>query len=152
MSERESNIVPEETYKLILAHMPFPCVDIIVATENGVLLVWRDNEPAKDQWWLPGGRVFKGETLEECALRKAREEVNLECSFKRLVHVEETIFETGPWNIPVHTVNVCALLEPIDDRIPVLDNMHSKIWWLKSLDELPLHDYVLNGIRAAQVL
>jgi ADP-ribose pyrophosphatase YjhB (NUDIX family) len=76
--------------------MPSACVDVIILSRQGVLLVWRDNEPAKDQWWLPGGWVLKGELLAECAVRKAREEVGLDCTFVRIIHVDETIFDTVP--------------------------------------------------------
>ena len=34
------------------------------------LLLLRDNEPEKDNWWFPGGRVIKGETLENAVIRK----------------------------------------------------------------------------------
>jgi 8-oxo-dGTP diphosphatase len=55
---------------------PVPTVDIIIALGGqGVLLVRRKNYPYG--WALPGGFVDYGETVEESAVREAREETSL---------------------------------------------------------------------------
>lgn len=142
--------IPAELYRQILSNMPIACVDVVIPLPQGVLLVWRNNEPAKGQWWLPGGRVLKGETLAECAARKAQEEVGLDCTFERIVHVDETIFDTGPWGIPVHSINVCALLSLSDGREPKFaGGDHSGVRWLSTITEIPLHDYVVRCLAAS---
>lgn len=75
----QANTYIEETlYQEILAKMPIPCVDLIIENSKGeILMLKRNNEPAKNQWWTPGGRVLLGETLREAALRKAQEEAGL---------------------------------------------------------------------------
>jgi ADP-ribose pyrophosphatase YjhB (NUDIX family) len=60
---------------------PVPAVDIIIEVklpsgQTGVVLIERKNPPAG--WALPGGFVEYGETLEQAAIREAREETNLE--------------------------------------------------------------------------
>jgi 8-oxo-dGTP diphosphatase len=62
---------------------PVPTVDIIIEIENGIVLIERKNEPLG--WALPGGFVDYGETLEDAAVREAREETSLEVSNLRLV-------------------------------------------------------------------
>ena len=72
-------IIPEDLYSQIRRVMPIPCVDLVVSDESGcVLLIKRKNEPARGQWWFPGGRVHYKETREAAAVRKLREECGLE--------------------------------------------------------------------------
>jgi ADP-ribose pyrophosphatase YjhB (NUDIX family) len=54
---------------------PLPTVDIIIETEKGIVLIKRRNPPYG--WALPGGFVDYGESLEEAAVRKAKEETSL---------------------------------------------------------------------------
>lgn len=59
--------------------MPIPCVDLLIENEKGkILLIKRSNEPAKGQWWFPGGRVHFKETRIAAAQRKLHEECGLQ--------------------------------------------------------------------------
>lgn len=73
-----SAYIPDPLYKQICEVMPIPCVDIVVRDKRGrVLLLKRRNEPARDQWWFPGGRVHYGEQRCSAAIRKLMEECGL---------------------------------------------------------------------------
>jgi len=64
---------------------PLPTVDIIIELEDqGVVLIKRKNPPCG--WALPGGFVDYGETLEQAAVREAKEETSLEVRLVRQFH------------------------------------------------------------------
>lgn len=66
---------------------PSLTVDILIKVDDGIVLVKRKNEPYKGRWAIPGGFVEHGETVENAALREAREETGLEVRLKNLVGV-----------------------------------------------------------------
>ena len=59
-----------------LYHNPIPTVDIIIAVEGGIVLIMRKNNPVG--WAIPGGFVDYGESLEDAAVREAKEETSLD--------------------------------------------------------------------------
>jgi 8-oxo-dGTP diphosphatase len=64
---------------------PIPTVDLIIELkERGIVLIQRKNPPPG--WALPGGYVDYGESLEEAAVREAREETSLDVKLVRQFH------------------------------------------------------------------
>ena len=69
---------------------PFPTVDIIIKIKDngnykGIVLIFRKNEPRK--WAIPGGFVDYGESVEDAAVREAKEETGLDIKNLRQFHV-----------------------------------------------------------------
>lgn len=124
------NFIPEPEYRRIQEVMPILCVDLVIRQGDYFLLVRRANEPAKGQWWLPGGRVRKGEALTDAALRIAREETGLESEVEASLGLYETQFPTGPFGIPVHTVNACYRLRAKPGQLIRLDRHHTAFRWV----------------------
>ena len=64
---------------------PIPTVDIIIEIESkGIVLIKRKNPPFG--WALPGGFVDYGESLEEGAVREAKEETDLDVKLTEQFH------------------------------------------------------------------
>ena len=63
---------------------PYPTVDIIIEIKDGIILIERKNPPYG--WALPGGFVDWGESLEDAALREAKEETSLDVKLVRQFH------------------------------------------------------------------
>ena len=53
--------------------------------------------------------------MRETARRKAREEVGIDCHIGPIIHTAETIFPDGPGGIPVHSINSCFLVYPVEE-------------------------------------
>jgi len=86
-------LIEEKLYHAIRASLPIACVDLLLIHENRYLLLKRLHAPAKDQWWFPGGRIFKDETITEACRRKGREELGLDLDMGEIVSVEESIHQ-----------------------------------------------------------
>lgn len=113
--------------------MPIVCVDIILSYDNHILLIRRNNHPAKNQWWFPGGRIYKGETIAQASIRKAKDELGLDCKFNKILGLKETYFEREEdMAFDIHTINITVELELIDDYEPllILDKDHSDYKWI----------------------
>lgn len=72
--------------------MDIPCVtltaDIIIEYEDGsIVLIKRKYDPFKGQWALPGGILEGEETIEETAVREAKEETGLDVKLQGIVGV-----------------------------------------------------------------
>jgi len=68
---------------------PIPTVDIIIEVQRedgkeGIVLIKRKNPP--HGWAIPGGFVDYGESLEEAAVREAKEETSLDVQLKTQFH------------------------------------------------------------------
>lgn len=108
--------------------MPIVCVDIVLSCENKIFLVKRAQEPQKDQWWFPGGRLLRGETLSNAALRITKLETGLPAKNPTHLGFGETMFKTDPFghNKGTHTVNFvfAAKTSPLNVMAVILDDNH----------------------------
>lgn len=139
-------VIPKSLYLQIISSVPIACVDVAIIHQGSVLLVKRNDPPAYGEWWLPGGRVYKGEMMREAAERKAYEEVGIRCKVGPIVHTAETIFEDGPENIPIHSINSCFLLYPVYSPIAYLDKHHDAFKWVSKIPD-NLHPYVVKCLE-----
>jgi len=62
-------------------------VDVVIPSDEGVVLIRRGSEPFEGQWALPGGFVEVGETVKEAAVREAAEEAGLAVEISPLIGV-----------------------------------------------------------------
>lgn len=127
--------VPKEIWDEIRTWIPIPCVDIVIFDdENKFLLVTRNNEPFKDEWWLPGGKIRKGDfPLEDFAVKKAKEETGLDVKILQMLGVFHYMYESKEGLFSEEDLTVVFLARKIGGKIK-LDFQHSKYKWF---DKIP---------------
>jgi len=138
--------IPEEEYARIMGVLPILCVDVVVQNSKcEYLLIRRANEPLKDLWWIIGGRVLKGETLDQAAARKVREEVGLTVSSVQPIGYYEDVCETNPFGLssPQHSVSV-VFSATVDQHQKVKLDNQSTDW--KYSTELP-EDFLIQVFK-----
>ena len=68
--------------------IPSITTDIFIFDDDlNFILIKRKNDPYKDYWAIPGGFVEYGETVENAAVREAKEETHIDVELKDLVNV-----------------------------------------------------------------
>jgi len=136
------SLIPANYYQKIVGVLPILCVDLIIQNEHDeYFLIKRMNEPKKGEWWVVGGRVKKGENLEEAAIRKIKEEIGVQVRDLKPVGYFEAIYKINPFNQKkdFHTISV-VFKTRINDQKIILDNQSSE--W-KYGTELP-KDFIVK--------
>jgi 8-oxo-dGTP diphosphatase len=95
---------------------PFPTVDIIIEQGKGIVLILRRNAPK--QWAIPGGYCDYGESLEQAAVREAREETGLTVELLEQFHTY-----SDPRRDPrQHSISTVYLARPIGGTLQAQDD------------------------------
>jgi 8-oxo-dGTP diphosphatase len=83
---------------------PVVGVGAIIMRPGEILLEQRGNEPAREQWTIPGGVVEVGESLETAVRRETKEETGLEVQDIRLIDVVDQVHHDRQGIIEYHFV------------------------------------------------
>jgi colanic acid biosynthesis protein WcaH len=134
--------LPEEEWETVVRSVPIVSVDLVVKRDGGVLLGRRRNAPAEGEWFVPGGRVHKGERLADAVERVAREELGTGVDIERRLGVYEHIYEEaelagvdGKHYVPVGYV--------VTQEGPVTpDDQHEELRLFRPPFEREFHPYV----------
>ena len=143
------------TFATIIEDAPLVSIDLIVTDSGGQLLVGkRVNEPAKDAWFVPGGRIKKDETLPDALNRIASAELelsNITWEDKNVAGVFTHLYDTNALGIPDVTTHYVVIGYRLDaphgfdiEKLPTASEtkqsgfqpdrprpQHSKFAWVK---------------------
>ena len=113
--------------------MPIFCVDFLYEYGDEYLLLKRVEEPLKDIFWLPGGRIRLKESIADCALRIQEKETGRYIKEYELIGFSNYFFEISENSRAIHTPTLLLKLKIEKKFIPKLDNTHSDYIWTKEL-------------------
>jgi colanic acid biosynthesis protein WcaH len=139
-------IIPAEQYQQIIEVLPILCVDVVIKNSRGeYFLVKRDNEPRKGEWWVIGGRLLKGETLEQAVVRKVREETGLNVEAMQPIGYYEAVSQENPFGLAprLHAVSV-VFSTVIDGNRQIKLDDQSTDW--KYSEELPTDFHIKSFV------
>ena len=123
----------DETFSTVLDSTPLVSLDLVVRRKNGdVLLGQRVNRPAKDYWFVPGGRIYKNESLGKAFERLTKVELGEAFAIKDATLLgpydhfyEDSVFGNTP---STHYVAIAYVID-----VPLLNNLplqqHSAYQW-----------------------
>jgi colanic acid biosynthesis protein WcaH len=135
----EDGFIPYPLYDEIVKYMPIPSVEAIIVKDGRLLFLKRKNSPARGEWWFPGGRIRRGESIEEALLREVREETGLNVTEYRLVNVYSRIFPER------HDIAIVFICKCGEGEIRLNDE-HSEFKFFENLPE-GIHPYLPRAVQ-----
>ena len=138
-SKAETGRIPSSLYEVIVDVLPIASVEAVILEDDKYLFLRRKNEPVKDHWWFPGGRIRKGETLKQALAREVKEETGLTVTESKLVNVYSRIFDQR------HDITIAYTCKCKPTKI-TLNNEHSEYKYTKKPPK-NLHPYLIEVIN-----
>ena len=144
--------ISNDEWETIVSNVPIVSIDLLVRHDGGLLLGKRTNEPAKGYWFVPGGRVLKGETRREAVHRVAEEELNIAVEIVESLGAFEHRYESSDV-AGVDSKHYLANGYVVDvvDGTPNPDDQHDEFRVFRSPPE-PCHEYVRSYVDAASTV
>lgn len=89
----------DDYYYNIHQFMVIPCIDIFIRYNNGILLIKRRYEPAKNEFWCVGGRLRKGVSELDNIHLIVKNETNLDIvGVIYFLGIARTMFKESPYS------------------------------------------------------
>jgi len=140
-----------EIFECIIKNTPLISIDLIVKNKEGkILLGKRKNRPAQGYYFVPGGRIFKNETIEEAFRNISKNELGLDLDIKnaKFLGVYQHFYEDNFFNEDFGTHYVVLAYEvEISDLLELPEEQHDEYLWLtpeEILKNSKVHQYTKN--------
>lgn len=141
--------IPNSDFEKVLSIVPLISIDLCLYFEGHILLGYRNNQPAKDFWFTPGGRIIKNESWQNALSRIAKNELGLELNsdLSLLMGVWDHFYDNSVISdsTSTHYVNLPHFIKLSSKLDTNHDSQHSLLqWWSihKALDSPKVHNFV----------
>jgi len=144
----------KEKYAAAHQYLPIACHDVFIEYQEGILLVVRDNAPAKGLLWMMGGRIQRGLPILDSLKQKVKEECGLEIDNIVELGTGRTLFKTDPFRHGKGTDTINLVYFARGKGNLKLDPLHKKPIIVKPADytsalRKSLHPYVRDFMDKA---
>ena len=151
----------EKDYSQVIRFVPVTTIDLCVINKKKILLGRRNNPPAKDYFFVPGGRIYKNETLDKAFDRIIKDELGSKTNKfvnKKFLGTYQHFYKDnflGTEEFDSHYI-VLAFIVLFEEFIFEDDekiNQHSEfVWFNKKVDksnkiENKIHPYVKDYLK-----
>lgn len=143
-------------FREIVKNAPLVSIDLIVRNENDELLLGlRNNGPAKNAWFVPGGRIRKDEKLEAAFNRITEDELGITLDLKtaKFLNVFEHFYEGNFADEPgfgTHYIVLAYELQLPAEHCEIPLKQHSDYQWISEellLQKENVHPYTKDYFR-----
>jgi colanic acid biosynthesis protein WcaH len=143
-------------FREVVRNAPLVAIDLIVRNKNNeVLLGLRKNGPARNTWFVPGGRIWKNERIHTAFKRITKDELGIPLGLKQanFLRVFEHLYEENFADEPDFGTHYIVLAHEIEFRtergeLPL--KQHSDYRWMSEKDILQsddVHRYTKDYFR-----
>jgi len=156
-----ATVMEEERYAEALDTLVVACVDIAVLHKKSILLGRRSRYPYPD-WWILGGRIFRGEFFEDSARRILRREGNLviedKARFRRIGLANFLWKERAqlPAENGSQQISITMLVKVDDGEVSQIepDDEYTEFRWVpvRDIKDGEFHEYVKECAASVEYL
>ena len=150
----------KEKFAELIKNSPVVAIDLCINKQNKILLGKRLNPPAESFYFVPGGRVRKGEKLDDTVIRLLKEELQYEFInnqvSKSLLGVYQHFYDDnfmGNNDFNSHYVTIAYLIN-FEELIPQFSSdikeQHSEYVWYEEnmkFKNIKIHKYSMDYLK-----
>lgn len=142
-----------DTFHHVIRNAPLVSIDFIIkSTEGKILLGLRTNAPAKESWFVPGGRIYKNERIKDAVKRITKTEIGVAVPDGETIDlgIYEHLYADSIFgeDIGTHYIVLAKQFTLADNyQFSICDDQHSFMkWWGvgELLSDDRVHEYTKN--------
>lgn len=141
----------DDDLRHIIRFAPLVSIDILLVNAGRILVALRNNEPARNTYFVPGGIIRKSETRADAFRRILLKETGIisQIDAARFLGVYEHHYDTNRFDEPGFGTHYFALgyMLDVDNHDIRLDDQHSRYEWI-ARDSLLNRDDVHENTKA----
>ncbi len=144
------SFLDKDTFSSVIQNAPLISIDLVVKnSEDKILLGQRVNKPAKNSWFVPGGRIYKDEKIENAFQRITKDEIGkaFDISNAKFKGIYQHFYDDNVFNDNFSTHYIVLGFELVIKEELSLDTIqHEKYKWFTK-EELLCSEDVYSYVK-----